>query len=42
MTWALGYPGLAMRHAVLPEEFHVTVAPLVLSRGLRYLYDAPT
>jgi predicted alpha/beta superfamily hydrolase len=39
---APGYPGLAMRHAVLPEEFHVTVAPLVLSRGLRYLYDAPT
>jgi predicted alpha/beta superfamily hydrolase len=35
------YASLQLHHVVLPDEFHVTVAPLVLSRGLRYLYDSP-
>lgn len=35
------YPGLKSRCVVLPDEFHVTVAPLILSRGLRHLFDAP-
>jgi predicted alpha/beta superfamily hydrolase len=35
------YPGLEARCVVLPDEFHVTVAPLILSRGLRHLFDAP-
>jgi predicted alpha/beta superfamily hydrolase len=35
------YPGLQARFVVLPDEFHVTVAPLILSRGLRHLFDAP-
>jgi predicted alpha/beta superfamily hydrolase len=35
------YPGLDARCVVLPDEFHVTVAPLILSRGLRHLYHAP-
>jgi predicted alpha/beta superfamily hydrolase len=36
-----GYPGLDTHRVVFPEEFHVTVAPLILSRGLRHLLDAP-
>jgi hypothetical protein len=36
-----GYPGLRMRHEVFPGEFHVTVPLLTLSRGLRFVYDAP-
>lgn len=35
------YPGLSMRHEVLADEFHVTVAPLIVSRGLRHLFGAP-
>jgi hypothetical protein len=35
------YPGLSMRHEVPAGEFHVTVAPLILSRGLRSLFGAP-
>lgn len=35
------YPSLRLHHLVLPDEFHVTVAPTILSRGLRLLYDAP-
>ena len=36
-----GYPSLEIESAVLPEEFHITVQHLNLSRALRYLYDAP-
>jgi hypothetical protein len=36
-----GYPGLTIESAVFPDEFHVTVAPLILSRGLRSLFAAP-
>lgn len=39
---ARGYPTLRLRHEVLPGEFHVSVAPLILSRGLRHLFDAPS
>ena len=35
------YPGLQAHCVVLPDEFHVTVPPLILSRGLRHLFDAP-
>lgn len=35
------YPSLQLHSTVLPNEFHVTVPLLSLSRGLRYLYDAP-
>jgi predicted alpha/beta superfamily hydrolase len=35
------YPGLSVASEVFAGEFHVTVAPLVLSRGLRRLFDAP-
>lgn len=35
------YPSLSLHGAVFPAEFHVTVAPLALSRGLRLLFDAP-
>ena len=37
-----GYPGLTVAREVFADEFHITVAPLVLSRGLRRLFDAPT
>jgi predicted alpha/beta superfamily hydrolase len=36
-----GYPGLEIESVVLPDEFHVTVAHLNLSRSLRCLFDAP-
>jgi predicted alpha/beta superfamily hydrolase len=36
-----GYPGLVVGSVVLPDEFHVTVAPVNLSRSLRFLFDAP-
>ena len=32
---------LELRSEVLPDEFHVTVPPLNLSRALRHLFDAP-
>jgi hypothetical protein len=35
------YASLELTSAVFADEFHVTVAPLVLSRALRSLYDAP-
>jgi predicted alpha/beta superfamily hydrolase len=35
------YPGLELTGVVFPDEFHVTVAPLVLSRGLRHVLGAP-
>jgi predicted alpha/beta superfamily hydrolase len=35
------YPGLRMRSEVFPGEFHITVPLLTLSRGLRFVYDAP-
>jgi predicted alpha/beta superfamily hydrolase len=35
------YPSLQMASAVFPGEFHSTVAQVNLSRGLRYLFDAP-
>ena len=35
------YPSLEVESAVLPDEFHITVQHLNLSRALRYLYDAP-
>ena len=31
---ARGYPSMDMQVAVLPDEFHATVAPTVLSHGL--------
>jgi hypothetical protein len=38
---ARGYPGLDLHLEVFPDEFHVTVGPLALSRALRHLYNAP-
>jgi predicted alpha/beta superfamily hydrolase len=38
---ARGYPGLDIASVVLSDEFHITVAPVNLSRSLRYLFDAP-
>jgi uncharacterized protein len=35
------YPNLEVASVVLPDEFHVTVPHLNLSRSLRYLFDAP-
>jgi len=35
------YPNLEIASTVLPDEFHVTVPHLNLSRSLRYLFDAP-
>ncbi|HVO27168.1 MAG TPA: alpha/beta hydrolase-fold protein [Candidatus Margulisiibacteriota bacterium] len=36
-----GYPSLTMASAVFPDEFHITVPQLNLSRALRFLFDAP-
>jgi predicted alpha/beta superfamily hydrolase len=36
-----GYPNLDIASVVLPDEFHITVPHLNLSRSLRYLFDAP-
>ncbi len=36
-----GYPGLELGSVVLPDEFHVTVPHVNLSRSLRFLFDAP-
>jgi len=36
------YPGLRSRSEVFPGEFHITVPLLTLSRGLRFVYDAPS
>jgi predicted alpha/beta superfamily hydrolase len=36
-----GYPSLRWQREVFPGEFHVTVPLLTLSRGLRFVYDAP-
>jgi predicted alpha/beta superfamily hydrolase len=35
------YPSLSLTSEVYADEMHVTVAPLILSRGLRALFDAP-
>ena len=35
------YPSLTIASAVFPDEFHVTVPQLNLSRALRFLFDAP-
>ena len=35
------YPSLEIDSVILPDEFHVTVQHLNLSRSLRYLFDAP-
>jgi predicted alpha/beta superfamily hydrolase len=35
------YPNLDIASVVLPDEFHVTVPHLNLSRSLRFLFDAP-
>jgi predicted alpha/beta superfamily hydrolase len=35
------YPSLAVDRVVLPDEFHVTVAHVNLSRALRNLFEAP-
>ncbi len=35
------YASLEIDGVVIPDEFHVTVAHLNLSRSLRYLFDAP-
>jgi predicted alpha/beta superfamily hydrolase len=36
-----GHRNLTMHSEIFSDEFHVTVAPLVLSRALRWLFDAP-
>jgi hypothetical protein len=36
-----GYPNLIIASEVFPDEFHVTVDQLILSRGLRFLFDSP-
>jgi hypothetical protein len=35
------YPSLELANVVHPDEFHITVAHLNLSRSLRHLFDAP-
>lgn len=35
------YPALNLRSETFPGEFHITVPPLALSRGLRYAFGAP-
>ncbi|HSS10495.1 MAG TPA: alpha/beta hydrolase-fold protein [Acidimicrobiales bacterium] len=35
------YPSLHLTSAVFPDEFHITVPQLTLSRGLRTLFDTP-
>jgi pimeloyl-ACP methyl ester carboxylesterase len=35
------YPSLDLASAVFPDEFHITVPMLNLTRSLRYLFDAP-
>ena len=35
------YPNLDIASVVLPDEFHITVPFVNLSRSLRYLFDAP-
>ncbi len=35
------YPRLRLDTAVFPDEFHISVPTLTLSRGLRTLFDAP-
>ena len=35
------YPSLVVDKVVLPDEFHITVAHINLSRALRNLFDAP-
>lgn len=35
------YPGLRLHSDVFPDELHVTVPLLTLSRDLRVLFDAP-
>jgi hypothetical protein len=35
------YPGLSLESAVFPDEFHVRVPQLNLTRGLRLVFDAP-
>lgn len=35
------YPALNLRSETFPGEFHITVPPLVLSRGLRSIFGAP-
>jgi len=35
------YPSLTIASAVFPDEFHVTVPHLNLSRALRFLFEAP-
>jgi uncharacterized protein len=35
------YPALNLRTEIFPGEFHITVPPLALSRGLRYAFGAP-
>ena len=35
------YPILNIASAVFPDEFHITVPQLNLSRALRFLFDAP-
>jgi len=34
-----GYPGLSLGSAVIADEFHVTAAGAILTRGLRWLFD---
>jgi predicted alpha/beta superfamily hydrolase len=38
---ARAYPHLEIDSVVLPDEFHITVQHVNLSRSLRYLFDAP-
>jgi hypothetical protein len=35
------YPHLRLRREVFPDEFHITVPFLNVSRGLRWSFDAP-
>jgi hypothetical protein len=34
------HPALNLRSETFPGEFHITVPPLILSRGLRYAFGA--
>jgi hypothetical protein len=35
------FPSLVVDKVVMPDEFHVTVPPVNLSRALRCLFDTP-
>lgn len=41
MEFSVTFESLDIARAVFPDEFHVTVPQVNLSRALRFLFDAP-